>query len=290
MRIIDAHVHLYPGEVADDPSGWAASRGERHWAALCTRSRRDGRKVQTFPAVAELLRAMDAAGIERAVLLGWYWEKPGTCSWQNRFYATVVRQHPDRLSGFASVHPGAGQTVTLDEVRRAHGEGLIGLGELSPHSQGYGVEHPVFSEVLALAGELAMPVNLHVTDPETRPFPGRIETPGAHFLRLARDFPSTALVLAHWGGLLALREPAFRSMANVYYDTAASPLLYDEGIWERFTSALGSERVMFGSDFPLNLYPKLDDFPGFVRLLREAREAGMGEGVLGGNAARLLGI
>ena len=33
------------------------------------------------------------------------------------------------------------------------------------------------------------------------------------------------------------------------------------------------ERVMFGSDFPLNLYPKLDETPGLIRFVQEAKAA-----------------
>ncbi|HWL17495.1 MAG TPA: amidohydrolase, partial [Opitutus sp.] len=134
--IVDAHVHLYPAEVDRDPAGWAAARGEKHWALLCTRRRRDGRPVQSLPTLDALLRAMDDAHVERAVLLGWYWEKPDTCVWQNRFYADCVRAHPQRLAAFATLHPAAGREQTLAEIRRARDDGLIGLGELSPHSQG----------------------------------------------------------------------------------------------------------------------------------------------------------
>ena len=286
--IIDAHVHLYPREVDLDPAGWAAKSGERHWAVLCTRKRRDGRPVQSLPTIDELLQAMDAAGIARSVLLGWYWEKPDTCSWQNRFYAACVRAHPDRLAAFATVHPAAGREATLGEVRRAQADGLIGLGELSPHSQVYSVDDPVFADVLSLAGELRLPVNLHVTDPASRPYVGRIETPLADFGRLASRFPHTTFILAHWGGMLALVDPSVAALPNVYYDTAASPLLYDSEIWRRALPAMGSDHVMFGSDFPLNLYPKLDESPGLSRLVAEARLGGANAAVLAGNAARLF--
>lgn len=288
MPIIDAHVHLYPAEVDRDPAGWAEANGERHWAVLCTRKRRNGQPVQTLPTLGELLKAMDEAGVERAVLLGWYWENPGTCVWQNRFYAECVRQHPSRLSAFATLHPAAGREATLAELRRARDEGLIGLGELSPHSQRHSIHDPVFCETLALAGELGLPVNLHVTDPDSRPFPGRVETPAADFQRLARAFPNTTFVLAHWGGLLPLRDAAMAALPNVFFDTAASPLLYDNGIWQRALPALHADRVLFGSDFPLNLYPKLEQLPGLVRFVDEARKAGASDAVLGGNAARLL--
>jgi len=290
MPLIDAHVHLYPAEVARDPAGWAAARNEPHWARLCTRRRKNGQPVQTLPDVGELLRTMDAAGVERAVLQGWYWEQPDTCAWQNRFYARLVQSYADRLIAFATLHPKAGREAALEELRRAQGEGLRGLGELSPHSQGYPVDDPIFAEVLAAAGDAGMPVNLHVTDPESRPYPGRVETPAADFLWLARKFPGTRFILAHWGGMLALRESAFTSLPNVLYDTAASPLLYGSDIWTRAARVLGAERVLFGSDYPLNLYPNLDSEPGLERLVAEARAAGMTTRVMGGNAVRLLGI
>ena len=166
--VIDAHVHLYPPEVGLNPETWALGAGEPHWALLCARRRRDGRPVQSLPSVDELLRTMDAAGVGRAVLLGWYWERAETCAWQNRFYAECVHSHPDRLLAFATVHPAAGREETLAEVRRASDAGLVGLGELSPHSQHYALDDWVFADVLTLAGELGLPVNLHVTDPATK--------------------------------------------------------------------------------------------------------------------------
>ena len=167
-------------------------------------------------------------------------------------------------------------------------QGLAGLGELSPHAQGYAVDDPVFRDALVLAGELQLPVNLHVTDPDSRPFPGRVGTPAEDFLRLARSFPATTFNLAHWGGLLPLRDAGVLQLGNVFYDTAASPLLYDAGVWNRFLAVVPAERVLFGSDFPLNLYPKLDELPAMGRFVEEARAAGMGDGVMGENAARLL--
>lgn len=288
--VIDAHVHLYPAEVDRDPAAWAAAQGEKHWALLCTRTRRDGRRVQSLPTIDGLIAAMDLAGIERAVLLGWYWEKPETCAWQNRFYAACVRVHPERLSAFATIHPAAGREATLAEVRRAKEEGLIGIGELSPHSQGFAVDDPVFEAVLALAAEFRMPVNLHVSDPDGRKFPGWVATPADDFVRVAEKFPRTTFVLAHWGGMLPLRDARFGQLRNVFYDTAASPLMYDAGIWQRTLPVLGAERVLFGSDFPLNLYPRVSVEAEMARFVTEARTAGAGDGVLGGNAARLLGI
>jgi uncharacterized protein len=272
LRAIDGHVHLYPPEVNRDPAGWAAAHGEPHWAVLCTR-RRSGRPVQAFPDVAGLLAAMDAAEVERAVLLGWYWETPASCARQNRFYGECLRAQPDRFSAFATFHPAAGAVAVAEELRRARGEGCCGLGELSPHAQGYPCDDPVLGAALALAGDWGWPVNLHVADPEGPAYPGRVPTPLEDFLELARRSPAVTFILAHWGGLLPLRLPAAPPPANIYYDTAASPLLYTPEIWPRMVAAVGADRVIFGSDFPLNLYPRLDPEPRLARFTAEARAA-----------------
>jgi len=283
VSIIDAHVHLYPPVVNADPAVWAAANGESHWATLCTRQRKNGAPVQTFPSVDQLLCDMDAAGVSRAVLLGWYWEKHESCVAQNRFYADCVRAHPDRLSAFATVNPKAGP-VAFDEACRALDDGLCGLGELSPHSQGFQMNDPLWRQILALAAKWKVPVNLHVTDPASRPYLGRVETPLEGFVQLARECPATTFILAHWGGGLAW-SPEVVSLGNVWCDTAASPLLYDAGVWDKALT----ERVLFGSDYPLILYPKKETAPEFGALLDEAKQAGASAAVLGGNAVKLFG-
>lgn len=286
MPTIDAHVHLYPPEVVADPAVWAAACGEAHWTRLCTRRRKSGAPVQLFPSVDELLRDLDAAGIERAVLLGWYWEKPATCAAQNRFYERCVQAHPDRLAACAAVHP-----EDLTELGRAKERGFVGVGELSPHSQGFAADDARVSELLHAAGELGLPVNLHVSDPTSRRFDGWVDTPLADFTNWAKSFPETRFVLAHWGGGLAFNATS-RALTNVWFDTAASPLLYDASVWERALAAVGAERLLFGSDYPLRLFPKSDDATGLGAFAHEAREhlpPAARAAVLGGNAASLLG-
>jgi predicted TIM-barrel fold metal-dependent hydrolase len=288
MRVIDSHVHLYPPELNRDPLEWATSRGEAQWSGLCLRRRKNRTAVQGFPSVDELLQEMDHARVERAVLLGWYWTNGDTCELHNRFYAQCVRDHPDRLSAFATLQPLAGRDKTIAELRRAHGDGLVGLGELSPHSQGYGVTDEVFREVLALAAEWKLPVNLHVTDPNSREYPGRVETPLEDFVSIATAFPQVNFILAHWGGLLPLRDAATAELRNVFYDTAASPLMYDNTVWERVLASVDREHVLFGSDFPLNLYPKLAEKPEMRHFITEAITAQVPLEVMSENAEKLI--
>lgn len=271
MRLIDSHVHLYPSAIALDPVAWAQAQGEAHWARLATRRRRDGGPVQLFPTVDELMHELDAAEIDRAVLLGWYWEHASSCELQNQFYADCIRAYPDRLSAFAAV-PLAKRESALATVALAREQGFAGLGELSPHSVGGAAARRVLPEVLAAAGAARLPVNLHVSDPIARKFAGWVETPLHDFVAWAKNFPETTFVLAHWGGGLAFCETG-RALTNVYFDTAASPLLCDASAWSRAVASVGSERLLFGSDYPLRLYPRTNEGTGLADFAREARTA-----------------
>jgi uncharacterized protein len=104
---------------------------------------------------------------------------------------------------------------------------------------------------------------------------------------LARLHPDNTFVLSHWGGGLLFYElmPEVQiALRRVYYDTAATPYLYDPRIY-RVAAELAPQRVLFGSDYPL-LRPAraLADVEG-AGISPEAREA-----LLGSNARALLGL
>lgn len=292
--IIDCHVHLYPDAAIADPAGWAAARAEPRWAAMVGPRADGARSLQGWADETRLLRDMDAAGVDRAVLLGWYWEHPATCAEQNRFLAEAVRRHPDRLEACATIHAACGADGVRTELERCRAEGLSGLGELCPPAQGFGYDDPVLAAALELAARWRWPVNLHVTEPAGRAYPGRVETPFMELLALAGRHPAVRFVLAHWGGMLPFFElngAVARRLANVYYDTAASPLLYRPEVFPLVVRAVGAGRIVYGSDYPLRLYPKVQAEPEFARFLAEIRGSGLDEAelrnVLGGNWRRL---
>ena len=74
-------------------------------------------------------------------------------------------------------------------------------------------------------------------------------------------------------------------MEKVYFDTAASPLLYSPKVYEQVIQLVGADKILFGSDYPL-----LEQ----GRLLREIESLDLPEEIkkqiLAGNAQRLLGI
>ena len=72
---------------------------------------------------------------------------------------------------------------------------------------------------------------------------------------------------------------------NVYFDTAASPLLYQPEVFSAVVGLVGANKVLFGTDYPL---------VGHQRLLEQVQQASLDpaarQSILSGNAARLLGL
>jgi predicted TIM-barrel fold metal-dependent hydrolase len=68
------------------------------------------------------------------------------------------------------------------------------------------------------------------------------------------NFPDLKLVCAHWGGGLpfyALMPEVARALTNVFFDTAATVFLYQPQIFEQVSQLIGSDKILFGSDYPL---------------------------------------
>jgi len=151
--------------------------------------------------------------------------------------------------------------------------------------------------VLDWAEKEKIPVNIHVPEPAGRDYPGYVAAPLRDYQRLARTHPRVNFILAHWGGLLpllALNSSVRADLKNVCYDTAASPLLYDPAVYRQVVDSVGAERILFGSDYPLRVFPRKQKEPDFIRPLAEVKKSGLTKKelalVLGGNARKLLGL
>jgi len=99
-----------------------------------------------------------------------------------------------------------------------------------------------------------IPILLHTNEHLGHSYPGKGTTPLEVFYQFALAFPSLPILLAHWGGGLPFYElmpEVSKAMANVYYDTAASPFLYSKKVYGVAKEIVGVEKIIFGSDFPL---------------------------------------
>lgn len=275
-RICDAHVHAYPGEVAADPAGFARIHGEPHWLKLVTNG------PQGWADADQLILAMDRDGIEKAVLLGWYWQNPQTCRIQNAWYAESIRKYPDRLVAFAAIHPNDPDIVR--QLESAREWGAVGVGEGLPGIQSVeGWQSPGWKTILNWTSDNGWPVNLHVTEPVGHVYPGRVETPLMQLVELFEAYPQQKWICSHWGGGLpfyALNRRVARALRNVWFDSAASPLLFSADVWKVVLQLMGKEKIIFGSDFPLLLDPQKNDVPNWKRILSQVDDCQLDSGSL----------
>ena len=279
MRI-DAHVHVFPPAVA-------AGRDRYLDRDLTFRSLYTPPKAKISTA-AEVVASMDGCGIDRAVLVNIGWTTHDLCRESNDYLLEVASRAPDRLTAFCVVNPLSGD-LAVEEVERCARLGARGVGELHPDSQGFDLgDRAVMAPVMEAAARHNLPVLTHASEPVGHSYPGKgVVTPEVLY-RFVTNFPEARIVCAHWGGGLpfyALMPEVRRALANVSFDTAASPFLYTPEVFERVVELVGPEKVLFGTDFPLIKQE---------RLLRQVTASGLAteakELVLGGNAARLLGL
>jgi predicted TIM-barrel fold metal-dependent hydrolase len=268
VNIIDSHCHCYPPHLAANPRAWAAANNEPHWADLVAPL--DRPSIQGWASVDQTLAAMDVAGVAQTVLLGWYWQNEATCFLQNQEIAKWVKHAPDRFIGFASIHPGSSAEAVIKQCQEAKNLGLRGIGELHTGVQCFNASSAGWMALADWCCAHNWPINLHATEAAGQDHPGSVATPLNDFVRMARAHPQLKLILAHWGGGLAFFElnPHLRKiLKNVYYDCSATPLLYEPSIFRRIIDIVGYQKILFGSDFPLRLYPRRQKSPDYCSFL-----------------------
>jgi predicted TIM-barrel fold metal-dependent hydrolase len=268
--MIDAHIHAFPPQLSLDSWSWARERNELHWAATVAPTGRNS--LQGWANAGDCLRAMDAAGIEKSILLGWYWQQAVTCDWHNALMAQWQQGHPDRFLWFAAMPMATSTKTLLSSLQLARDLGASGIGELHSGVQGFNYQDDNWRCLSEYCGHQQWPVNLHVTDPHSGEHPGRVETPLAAILGMLIQQPGLKVILAHLGGGLAWDE-TLTLPENCLLDTAAMPWLYPLEYLQRAIDNGYTQQLCFGSDFPLRLYPRCTASESLARFAEAVRQA-----------------
>jgi len=270
-----------------------------------------------------ILDALDRRGLDAAALGPspeefYYWAPPAVgariAALQNDGMAELVRSHPDRFVGLATL-PMQDPERAAAELDRAVTElGLRGA-EICTHVNGRDLDHPGLRPVYAAAERLGVPLFLHPQNwGDTRRFQDYALWNLAGFpletaLAASRlimggvfeEFPGLRVILAHGGGYLPYQvgrldhgyaaRPEVRErlprrpseyLANLYCDSLTHNALSLRFLLDR----MGRGHVVIGSDYPFNMG---DERPAdTVRALR--LPAAVEAMVLAGNLAGLLGL
>jgi predicted TIM-barrel fold metal-dependent hydrolase len=276
MRKIDFHVHVTPPEIIRDAKRIA--QREPYFAMLAENPK------NKFSCAEDVVRTLDAANFDSAVIFGFGFRDIGLCRLVNDYVIEKTRLYPKRLTGFLVVPPGHPEAEK--EIDRAAAAGLKGAGEIFPAGQDFCIEDKAQTAGFAGAcAERGLPVLIHANEPVGHYYPGKTGTTLKQLETFVENNPELTVILAHWGGGLLFYElmPEVRKkFCNVYYDTAAQIFLYDARIFAIARELGIIKKVLFGSDFPL-IPPER-----YLKFITQELDADERRLVLGGNAEQLL--
>ena len=173
------------------------------------------------------------------------------------------------------IHP-AFVRESCEEVERMHAAGVRLIGELVPYMHGWGpatYTEDGLDEILALATEYGMVLSFHSMNMQTA-------------FAMVRRHPKMTFVAAHPGEKPNYMEHlAFMKEAPNYYLDLSGTGLLRYGMLAHGVSAVGAERFLFGSDYPICSPGMNLGAVEYERISDRDREL-----ILSGNAIRLLGL
>jgi predicted TIM-barrel fold metal-dependent hydrolase len=277
--IIDFHTHVVPPDIKD--------RRDKYLKDACFSMLYSEPKAKLVTAD-ELIAAMDEYEIDKSVVLNLGWTNHELCVETNDYILESVDRFPDRLIGFCAVQPLAGDKA-VKELERCVRSGAKGIGEMRPDVQGFDFQdRAVMKPVIEAIIENKLIFLTHASEPVGHQYFGKGTVTPEVIYPFIVNFPDLKLVFAHWGGGLpfyGLMPEVKEALRNVYFDTAATPFLYKPQIFKQVVDIVGSDKILFGSDYPL-LPPK--------RIIDQIESVGLSPGdknnILAGNAQKLLSL
>jgi predicted TIM-barrel fold metal-dependent hydrolase len=278
--IIDFHTHVFPPQIKQNRKKYIEL--DPCFTILYSDPKA---KIATAD---ELIASMDKAGVDVSVITNIGWTTHELCLETNDYIMESVARYPERLIGFGAVQPQSPQGAVA-EIERCAKAGLKGIGEMRPDIQLLDLtDEMIMAPFVEALKKHKLILLTHASEPVGHDYAGKgIITPDLLYPFIT-SFPDLTIVCAHWGGGLpfyALMPEVKKAMANVFFDTAASPFLYAPEIYNQVIQLVGADKILFGSDYPLLEQKRLIEEIKALKLDGETENL-----ILSGNARRLLGI
>jgi hypothetical protein len=234
----------------------------------------------------ELISSMDENGVDLSVVLNIGWVSHELCVETNDYILDSVSHYPNRLIGFCGIQPKAGDAA-ISELERCAKAGARGIGEMRSDIQDFNLANKTTMEPLV---DIAVKRNLifltHSSEPVGHQYIGKGNITPDVLYHFILNFPDLKLVCAHWGGGLpfyALMPEVAKALANVFFDSAATLFLYQPQIFEQVSDVISSDKILFGTDYPLISQKRIIGQIESSKLAKEDKVK-----ILGGNAQKLL--
>ena len=227
--VIDAHCHIYPDAIADK----AAHATGRFYTLPATY---DGR-------LSVLLEVGVQAGIDRFVVQS-VATTPHQVSSINHFIAESVATHPDKLYGLGTLHPESEDQEA--DVRELIALGLKGV-KLHHDIQRFKIDDYRCLKIYELCERYGLPMLLHTGD-------SRYDYSNPNRLIPVLDiYQNLRVVGAHFGGWSMWEEASelLKHRENFFVDCSSAFYALDDETVRRIIANYGTDRVLFGTDYPM---------------------------------------
>ena len=192
--------------------------------------------------------------------------------------AKLSRSHGFKTVGFAGMHQDYDDFES--EINRAYDLGLRGV-KIHPDIQGVNIDDERMLPLYDILQAKNMPLYLHMGDdrPEYQ-----FSSPDK-LVRVLEMFPRLEVVAAHLGGYKSWETavPLLAGRDHVWYDTSSAIWAMTPEYAAEIIGKLGSENVMFGTDYPVMNTP--EELERFMRIKLTESER---EDILWNNAIRFL--
>ena len=204
----------------------------------------------------EMLRRMDAANIERSMLIAAKVGPAGHRACYQVPYDLVKRavaEHPDRFWALAGIDPTEGMNGVRALEKAVREDGFIGA-HLYPHWFELAPDHARYYPFYAKCVELGVPIQMQVGQSliYDKSFPRRSVGRPITLDTVACDFPELKIIGIHIGipwtdEMIAM---AWKH-ANVFIGSDAHAPRYWPENFVKYINSYGQDKVIFGTDFPV---------------------------------------
>jgi predicted TIM-barrel fold metal-dependent hydrolase len=244
--IIDFHTHIFPL--------WLRERRDEYTKRDPCFSLLYSQPEAKMATAEELLASMDEAGIDLSVVLNIGWVAHELCVKTNDYILDSISRYPKRLIGFCAIQPGV-VDAAIAELERCAKAGAKGVGELRSDVQGFDLaDKKTMKPLVNAALKHDLIFLTHSSEPVGHEYSGKGSITPDILYSFITAFPNLKLACAHWGGGLpfyALMPEVAKALSNVFFDTAATVFLYKPEIFEQMSHIIGSDKILFGTDYPL---------------------------------------
>ena len=228
-KIIDVHTHIFPDKIAEKATKAVGDFYDLPMDGVGTKS--------------HLSDDMSQYGIKHCFI-----HSVATFAHQvrgiNDFLIDIMKSEKDRFTAFGPIH--AEMNNITAEVDYMRDNGIAGI-KLHNDFQGFPVDDPRLDDLYEKCQAEKIPIMFHAGDKRYK------NTNPKQFRNIGRKFPNLIGIAAHFGGYSDWVDvdDDYCKDSPFWFDTSSSLFLLSKEDALRIINSRGTDKIMFGTDFPM---------------------------------------